>query len=108
MEKRTAMRKDFKAEYDAFRKECGDEIMFRFALGYLMDKGFDYTLSITEEDIKEMVSNLQKEDKKRTNSFSLMTPEFQGDIVRRAVKLAKIGDWCGLLKYVTNEVFINF
>ena len=40
-------------------------------------------------------------------SFFIMTPEFQGEIVRNAVKLAKVSNWCNLLKYITNEVYMD-
>lgn len=110
MEKRTTMKKELKAKYDAFRKECRDETMFRFALGYLMENGYDRVSSITEEEIENMVKELKEQEEemsKVTHAFFVMTPDFQGDIVRNAVKLAKTGGWCDLLKYVINEVFIG-
>ena len=107
MEKRTAMNKELKVRYDAFRKECGHEAYFRMIIGYVMDKGFSAVSDITEEEIKEMVVQLEEEEKKRTNGVSIITPEFQGWLVEMAVKLVNIGGWCDLLKYVINEVFIG-
>ena len=107
MEKRTAMNKELKAKYDVLRNECRNESYFRMVLGYVMDKGLSVVSEITEEEIKERVVRLKEEEKKRTNSISIMTPEFQGWLVEMAVKLVKIGGWTDLLKYVTNEVFIG-
>ena len=107
MEKRTAMNKELKAKYDVLRNECRNEGYFRMVLGYVMDKGFSVVSEITEEEIKEMVAQLEEEEKQRTSGFSIMTPEFQGWLVEMAVKLVKIGGWTDLLKYITNEVFIG-
>lgn len=107
MEKRTAMNKELKVKYDAFRKECGHEAYFRMIIGYVMDKGFSAVSDITDKEIKEMVAQLEEEEKKRDNGVSIMTPEFQGWLVEMAVKLVKIGGWTDLLKYITNEVFIG-
>lgn len=107
MEKRTAMNKDLKAKYDALRNECGHECYFRMVLSYVMNKGFSAVSDITDEEIKEMVAQLEEKEKQRTSSFSIMTPEFQGWLVEMAVKLVKIGGWTDLLKYITNEVFID-
>lgn len=106
MEKRTAMNKELKAKYDAFRNECGHEGNFRMIIAYVMDKGFDAVSQITEEEIKDMVQQL-KEKEKNSRGFMLMTPEFQGWLVERAVQLVKIGTAMNLLKYITNEVFIG-
>jgi hypothetical protein len=35
-----------------------------------------------------------------------MTPEFQGELVRMAVKFTKVGTAWQLMKYIQNEVFI--
>ena len=107
MEKRTAMNKELKAKYDVLRNECRNEGYFRMVLGYVMDKGFSVVSEITEEEIKEMMAQLEEEEKKRTHGVSIMTPEFQGWLVEMAVRLVKIGSWCDLLKYITNEVFIG-
>lgn len=107
MKKRTAINKELKAKYDALRNECGHEGNFRMVIGYVMDKGFSTVSDITEEEIKEMVAQLEEEEKQRTSGFSIMTPEFQGWLVEMAAKLVKIGSWTNLLKYITNEVFIG-
>ena len=106
MEKRTAMNKELKAKYDAFRNECGHEGNFRMVIAYVMDKGFSAVSEITDEDIKAMVARLEEEGKS-SRGFMIMTPEFQGWLVERATQLVKIGSAMNLLKYITNEVFIG-
>lgn len=106
MEKRSAMNKELKAKYDAFRNECGHEGNFRMIIAYVMDKGFDTVSQITDEEIKDMVQQLEEKEK-NSRGFSIMTPEFQGWLVERATQLIKIGGAMDLLKYITNEVFIG-
>jgi hypothetical protein len=109
MEKRTAMKKELKAKYDAFRNECGHEGNFRMIIAYVMDKGFDAVSQITDEEITSMVARLESEAKEfeAQGKISIMTPEFQGWLVKRATQLVKIGGVMSLLKYITNEVFIG-
>lgn len=106
MEKRTAMNKELKAKYDAFRNGCYHEANFRIVIAYVMDKGFSAVSEITDEEIKDMVQHLEGREK-NSKGVSIMTPEFQGWLVEMAVKLVKIGDAMDLLKYITNEVFIG-
>lgn len=106
MEKRTAMNKELKAQYDAIRNECGHESNFRIIIGYIMDKGFSCVGNITEAEIKDMVAQL-KEDEKKLKGVPFMTPEYQGWIAEMAVKLVKVSSWIDFLKYITNEVFIG-
>lgn len=106
MERRTAMNKELKVKYDAFRNECGNEGYFRMALAYVMDKGFGAVSEITDEEIKDMVQRLEEREK-NSSGVSIMTPEFQGWLVEMSVKLVKIGSALDLLKYITNEVFIG-
>ena len=106
MERRTAMNKELKAKYDAFRNECGNEGYFRMVISYVMDKGIGNISEITDEEIKDMVAQLEEKDRS-SSGVSIMTPEFQGWLVEMSVKLVKIGGAMDLLKYVTNEVFIG-
>ena len=106
MEKRTAMNKELKAKYDAFRNECDNEFCFTMVISYVMNKGFSAVSEITDEEIKDMVAQLEEREK-NSAGVSIMAPEFQGWIVKMAVKLVKIGDAMDLLKYITNEVFID-
>ena len=106
MEKRTAMNKELKSKYDAFRNECEHEGNFRMVIAYVMDKGFDEVSRITKEEIEVMVQQL-KEQEKNSRGFMIMTPAFQGWIVTRATQLVKIGNAMDMLKYITNEVFIG-
>ena len=106
MEKRTAMNKELKAKYDAFRNECGTEGCFRMVIAYVMDKGFDEVSEITDEQIKSMVKLLEEREK-NGSGVSIMSPAFQGWLVEMAVKLVKIGGAMDLLKYITNDVYIG-
>ena len=106
MEKRSAMNKELKAKYDAFRNECGHEGNFRMIIAYVMDKGFSNVSEITDEEIKDMIQQLEEREK-NSSGFSIMTPEFQGWLVEKSVQLVKIGGAMSLLKYITNEVFIG-
>ena len=69
------MYKDLKKLYDGTRKD-----FFVMAIGYLLDKGYDFTSQITEDDITELEGN------------GLMTKEFCQDLVRTAVDIAKASD----------------
>ena len=106
MERRTAMNKELKAKYDAFRKECYNEVNFRMMISYIMDKGMGVISEITDDEIKDMVQRLEEKEK-NSSGVSIMTPEFQGWLVEMSVKLVKIGGALDLLKYITNEVFIG-
>lgn len=106
MEKRSAMNKELKEKYDAFRNECGNEGYFRMTIAYVMDKGFSAVSEITDDEIKDMVRQLEEREK-NSSGVSIMTPAFQGWLVEMAVKFVKIGGAMDLLKYITNEVFIG-
>ena len=106
MERRTAMNKELKAKYDAFRNECYNEVNFRMMICYVMDKGIGNISEITDEEIKDMVAQLEEKER-NSSGVSIMTPEFQGWLVEMAVKLVHIGGAMDLLKYITNEVFIG-
>lgn len=69
------MYKDLKELYDGKRKD-----FFVMAIGYLLDKGYDYTGQITEDDIAELEGN------------GLMTKEFVQDLVRTAVEIANASE----------------
>lgn len=106
MEKRTVMNKELQAKYDKFRNECGNEGYFRMAISYVIDKGFSAVSDITEGDINAMVNRLEEQEK-NNRGFMIMTPKFQGWLVKKATQLVKIGGIMDLLKYITNEVFIG-
>lgn len=109
MEKRTAMNKELKAKYDAFRDECGHIGYFNMVVSYLLSKGYDNVLEITDKHIVNMQKRLEKEEEelRAQHKMSIMTPEFQVWIVEMAIKLAKIGKLFDLLKYIQNEMYIN-
>ena len=109
MEKRTQLNKELKAKYDALRNECQHSSYFNMVVSYLLQKGYENVLQITEQQIANMKHKLDKEEEelKAQHKFSLMTPEFQVWIVEEAIKLAKIGELFDLLKYIQNEIWLR-
>lgn len=109
MEKRTQLNKELKAKYDALRDECQHVGYFNMVVSYLLQKGYENVLQITEKQITSMRSKLDKEDEelKAQHKISLMTPDFQVWLVETAIKLAKIGKLFDLLKYIQNEMWLG-
>lgn len=109
MEKRTQLNKELKAKYDALKDECQHVGYFNMVVSYLLQKGYENILQITEKQIANMRRKLDKEEEelKAQHKISLMTPEFQVWLVKTAIKLAKIGRLFDLLKYIQNEMWIN-
>ena len=62
---------------------------------YMLDKGIEKLLTITEDDIKTVHGN------------GIMTKEFCQSIVRTAVRIAKECDTHEILKYIRCEAFFN-
>ena len=93
MEKRTQLNKELKAKYDALKNECQQVGYFNMVVSYLLQKGYENVLKITEKQIADMKRKLDKEEEelKTQHKISLMTPEFQVWLVETAIKLAKIG-----------------
>ena len=109
MEKRTQLNKELKAKYDALRDECQHVGYFNMVVSYLLQKGYENVLQITEKQITNMRHKLDKEDEelKAQHKFSLMTPDFQVWLVEESIKLAKIGKLFDLLKYIQNEMWLG-
>lgn len=109
MEKRTAMNKELKAKYDALKNECCHIGYFNMVVSYLLQKGYENVLQITDKQIANMRRKLDKEEEelKAQHKISLMTPEFQVWLVEMAIKLAKIGKLFDLLKYIQNEMWLG-
>ena len=109
MEKRTQLNKELKAKYDALKNECQHSNYFNMVVSYLLQKGYENVLQITEQQIANMKHKLDKEEEelKNQHKFSLMTPEFQVWLVEEAIKLAKIGELFDLLKYIQNEIWLR-
>ena len=109
MEKRTQLNKELKAKYDALKNECRHVGYFNMVVSYLLQKGYENVLQITEKQIANMRRKLDKEEEelKAQNKISLMTPEFQVWLVETAIKLAKIGKLFDLLKYIQNEMWLG-
>ena len=111
MEKRTQLNKELKAKYDALKNECQQVGYFNMVVSYLLQKGYENVLKITEKQIADMKRKLDKEEEeeelKTQHKISLMTPEFQVWLVETAIKLAKIGKLFDLLKYIQNEMWLG-
>ena len=109
MEKRTQLNKELKAKYDALKNECRHVGYFNMVVSYLLQKGYENVLQITEKQIANMRRKLDKEEEelKAQHEISLMTPEFQVWLVETAIKLAKIGKLFDLLKYIQNEMWLG-
>ena len=109
MEKRTQLDKELKAKYDALKDECQQVSHFNMVVSYLLQKGYENVLQITEKQIANMKHKLDKEEceLKAQHKISLMTPEFQVWLVETAIKLAKIGKLFDLLKYIQNEMWLG-
>ena len=109
MEKRTQLNKELKAKYDAVKNECRHVGYFNMVVSYLLQKGYENVLQITEKQIANMKCKLDKEEEelKTQHEISLMTPEFQVWLVETAIKLAKIGKLFDLLKYIQNEMWLG-
>lgn len=109
MEKRTQLNKELKAKYDALKDECQHAGYFNMVVSYLLQKGYENVLKITEKQIADMKRKLDKEEEefKAQHKIGLMTPEFQVWLVETAIKLAKIGKLFDLLKYIQNEIWLG-
>jgi hypothetical protein len=109
MEKRTQLNKELKAKYDALKDECQHVGYFNMVVSYLLQKGYENVLEITEKQIANMKRKLDKEEQelKAQHKISLMTPEFQVWLVEMAIKLANIGRLFDLLKYIQNEMWLG-
>ena len=109
MEKRSAMNKELKAKYDAFKDECNNVGYFNMVVSYLLQKGYENVSEITEKQIADMKQELYEEEKelRAQHKISLMTPDFQVWLVEMAIKLSKMGKLFDLLKYIQNEMWIN-
>ena len=109
MEKRTQLNKELNAKYDALKDECQHIGYFNMVVSYLLQKGYENVLEITDKQILSMKRKLEKEEDelRAQHKISLMTPEFQVWLVEMAIKLAKIGKLFDLLKYVQNEMWLG-
>ena len=54
MEKRTQLNKELKAKYDALKNECRHVGYFNMVVSYLLQKGYENVLQITEKQIANM------------------------------------------------------
>ena len=80
-------------------------VLFRMALTYLVDVGVRH---LTDENVEETVRELLAKgaEDKANGVISVMTPEFQCDIVRCAAELARFSIW-DLFYYIKKHVVIS-
>ena len=80
-------------------------VLFRMALTHLVDVG---VRNLTDENVEETVKELlgKGAEDKANGVVSVMTPEFQCDIVRCAAELARFGIW-DLFYYIKKHVVIS-
>lgn len=74
-----------------------NEMIFRMAISHLMDVGIR---NLNEENIEYTCKEIMKQD----DSHSMMTNEFQCEIVKTAGEIAKV-DHIHLLTYVSREIY---
>ena len=80
-------------------------VLFRMALTHLVDVGVrNLTAENVEESVKDILAK-GKEDKVN-GVVSVMTPEFQCDIVRCAAELARFNIW-DLFYYIKKHVTVS-
>lgn len=76
-----------------------NEVLFRMAISHLMDVGIRH---LTEENVNETCASIMEQD----DIHSIMTNEFQCEIVRIAYELSKL-DHIHLLTYISREVYYD-
>jgi len=80
-------------------------VLFRMALTHLLDVGVRH---LTDENVKESVREItaKGEEDKANGVITVMTPEFQCDIVRCAAELARFSIW-DLFYYIKKHVTVS-
>lgn len=84
-----------KKKLDELRRK--NEILFRMAISHLMDTGIRH---FTEESVARTCAEIMKQD----DSHSIMTNEFQCELVKTAAEIAKL-DHIHVLTYIGREVY---
>ena len=80
-------------------------LVFRMALTHIMDVGHRrFDGDYANESIKHIIA--QGEEDKANGELSVMSPEFQCEIVRCAADLSKFSPWT-LFAYIKKHVVIN-
>lgn len=83
-----------KKKLDELRKR--NEVLFRMAISHLMDTGIRH---FTEKSVARTCAEIMKQD----DSHSIMTNEFQCELVKTAAEIAKL-DHIHVLTYIGREV----
>lgn len=80
-------------------------VLFRMGLSHLVDVGHR---NLTDENVRESVEQImaQVEEDAANGKLSVMTPEFQCEIVRCAAELARFSIWT-LFAYVKKYVEVS-
>ena len=80
-------------------------VLFRMALTHLVDVGVrHFTDEYVEESLRQII--VKDEEIKANGGFSIMTVEYQSDIVHCAAELAKFSIW-DLFFYVKKHIHID-
>lgn len=86
-----------KKKLDELRRK--NEILFRMAISHLMDTGIRH---FTEESVARTCAEIMKQD----DSHSIMTNEFQCELVKTAAEIAKL-DHIHVLTYIGREIYYD-
>lgn len=80
-------------------------VLFRMGLSHLVDVGHR---NLTDENVRESVEQImaQVEEDAANGKLSVMTPEFQCEIVRCAAELARFSIWT-LFAYIKKYVEVS-
>lgn len=80
-------------------------VLFRMGLSHLVDIGHR---NLTDENVRESVEQImaQVEEDAANGKISVMTPEFQCEIIRCAAELARFSIWT-LFAYIKKYVEVS-
>lgn len=80
-------------------------VLFRMGLSHLVDVGHR---NLTDENVRESVEQImaQVEEDAANGKISVMTPEFQCEIIRCAAELARFSIWT-LFAYIKKYVEVS-
>lgn len=80
-------------------------VLFRMGLSHLVDVGHR---NLTDENVRESVEQImaQVEEDAANGKLSVMTPEFQCEIIRCAAELARFSIWT-LFAYIKKYVEVS-
>lgn len=80
-------------------------ILFNMAMTHLFNMGSNNLIDTTEEEIQKMIETEKKRQK--DGKPYMMTPEFQGDIIRAAKEIAKCNFITEIIPYIKCHMSIE-